>query len=40
MVMIILTGYKRGSTLNMKKWLEKWKNFPIFDDCGMIKSFK
>jgi len=23
---------------NMKKWLEKWGKFPIFDEYGMIKQ--
>jgi len=29
----------KNSTLNMKKWLEKWGKFPTFDEYGMIKQF-
>jgi hypothetical protein len=38
MIIIILNGYKK-STLNMKKWLEKWGKIPTFDEYGMIQPF-
>jgi GT2 family glycosyltransferase len=25
---------------NIQKWLEKWKEYPIFDEYGMIKKYK
>jgi hypothetical protein len=40
MVIIILNGYKRGGTLNMKKWLETWGKFPIFDEYKIITPFQ
>jgi len=31
---------RQAEDRNMKKWLEKWKRLPIFDEYGMIKDFK